>query len=136
MAVVMIVDDDPETCSTLRTFLSRRGHRVNCAQQGKEGIELMAVDPADVVILDAMMPVVDGIGFLEILRCYLRWQQTPVIMLTAYGQGPHIRRGVELGVRKTFLKGDFELGELGAYVDAMTPGGVSEQASVQLPYQG
>ena len=97
----------------------------------------MTEDPADVVILDAIMPKVDGVQFLEVLRCYLRWQQTPVILLTGYAEGPHIKRAVELGVRKTFLKGEYALEELGAYVDALSPGRAgSEQAWVQLPYHG
>jgi len=136
MAVVMVVDDDPETCSTLQTFLSRRGHRVNCASQGKVAIERMTEDPADVVILDAMMPVVDGVQFLEVLRCYLRWQQTPVILITAYKEGPHIKRAMELGVRKTFLKGDFDLEELGAFIDSLSGGTDSEQGLIPLPYHG
>ena len=83
----------------------------------------MTEEPADVVILDAVMPNVDGVEFLEVLRCYLRWQHTPVIMITAYKEGSHIKRAVELGVRKTFLKGDFDLEELGNYVDSLAPGG-------------
>src|SRR3954463_2482549 len=105
MAVIMVVDDDDETCSTLKAFLSGRGHRVNCARHGKEAIETMSADSADVIILDVVMPLMDGVGFLEVLRCYLRWQQTPVIMLTGFKDGPHIKRAVELGVKKTFLKG-------------------------------
>ena len=135
MAVVMVVDDDPETRSTLKTFLSRRGHRVNCAKQGKEAIELMTADPADVVVLDAVMPQVDGVQFLEVLRCYLRWQHTPVILLTAYKEGPHIKRALELGVRKTFLKGDYDLEELGACLDTLAPcGPASAETLVRLPY--
>ena len=137
MSVVMVVDDDSQACSMLKSFLRKRGYRVNCATQGKEAIELMTADPADVIILDAMMPLVDGVQFLEVLRCYLRWQNTPVIMLTAHPEGEHIKRGVELGVKKTFLKGGFDLEELGAYVDALAPGGSgSEQSWVQLPFHG
>lgn len=133
----MVVDDDADTCSTLRMFLTRRGHRVNCARHGKEALELMSADPADVVILDVVMPLMSGIEFLDVLRCYLRWQQTPVVMLTAHSEGPHIKRAVELGVKKTFLKGNFDLEELGAYVDSLTPGRPpSDQifpSGVQLP---
>jgi len=123
MSLVMVVDDDPETRSTLKTFLARRGHRVNCAANGKEALELMSSDPADVVVLDVVMPLLDGVGFLEVLRCYLRWQQTPVLMVTGHAEGQHIKRAVELGVRKTFLKGRYDLEELGAYVDALGAGG-------------
>lgn len=137
MSTVMVVDDDAETCSTLKRFLSRRGYHVHCAAHGKEAIDLMTAHPADVIILDAVMPLVDGVQFLEVLRCYLRWQQTPVIMLTGHAQGPHIKRAAELGVKKTFLKGDLDLSELGAYVDALSPGGPgAERAWAQLPYPG
>jgi len=135
MAVVMVVDDDAETRATLTTFLTRRGHRVNCASQGKEAIEKMTEDPADVVILDAVMPNVDGEEFLEVLRCYLRWQHTPVIMITAYEEGSHIKRAVELGVRKTFLKGDFDLEEMGNYVDSLASRGpASDQPGARQPF--
>ena len=133
MAVVMVVDDDPQMCSTLKGFLTRRGHRINCAANGKEAMEIMTADVPDVVILDAMMPLVDGVQFLEVMRCYLRWQHTPVIMVTGHAEGPHIQRVGELGVRKTFLKGDFELDELATYIEAMGPGGLSPE-SVPLPY--
>ena len=123
MAVVMLVDDDPETRAMLGRFLEQRGHRATSAAHGKEALGVMSSDPADVVILDAVMPQMDGVEFLEVLRCYLRWQQTPVIMLTGHAEGPHIKRAVELGVKKTFLKGDCDLEELGAYVDGLSPGG-------------
>ena len=138
MAVIMVVDDDADTRSTLKKYLTWRGHRVTCARHGKEAIELMSADPAEMVVLDVVMPMVDGIGFLEVLRCYLRWQQTPVIMLTAFREGPHIKRAVELGVRKTFLKAEYDLEELGLYVDAMTSSGPhsnhASPPSLLLPY--
>ena len=110
MAVVMVVDDDAETRSTLTTYLTRRGHRVNSASQGKEAIEKMTEDPADVVILDAVMPKVDGVEFLEVLRCYLRWQDTPVIMITAYAEmlqsSEHPLPAVDYMISKPFLLDD------------------------------
>jgi CheY-like chemotaxis protein len=121
MAVVMVVDDDAETRATLKRFLERRGHHVSCAGHGKEALEMMSAQQPDEVVLDARMPLVDGIEFLEVLRCYLRWQNLPVIMLTGYPDGPHIKRATELGVQKTFLKGKFELEELAQYIESMTP---------------
>jgi CheY-like chemotaxis protein len=126
MAVVMLVDDDPDTRALLKKFLESLGHRATCAAHGKEALGVMGGDPADVVILDAVMPEMDGVQFLEVLRCYLRWQQTPVVMLTAHAEGPHIRRAAELGVKKTFLKADYDLEELGAYVNALSAGGPPE----------
>jgi len=120
MAVVMVVDDDAETRAVLKRFLERRGHHVSCAGHGKEALEMMSFQQPDGVVLDARMPMVDGVEFLEVLRCYLRWQSLPVVMLTAYAEGDHIKRAFELGVQKTFLKGQFELEDLAACIESIT----------------
>lgn len=121
MAIVLVVDDNEDTRTAISLFLRKRGHRVASAPNGREALAALTVDTPDVVILDARMPQMDGTSFLEVIRSYLRWQQTPVIMLTAYAEGPHIKRAVELGVKKTFLKGDYDLEMLAAYVDMMSP---------------
>jgi len=120
MAVVLVVDDDAETRATIKRFLERRGHHITCAGHGKEGLELMSSQQPDVVVLDVRMPLVDGIEFLEVLRCYLRWQNLPVVMLTAYAEGDHMKRSTELGVQKIFIKGKFELEDLARYIESRT----------------
>jgi len=117
----MVVDDDAETRATLKRFLERRRHHVSCAAHGKEALELMSAQQPDVVVLDMRMPLVDGVEFLEVLRCYLRWQNLPVVMLTAYAEGDHIKRATELGVPRTFLKGQFELQDLATYIESLNP---------------
>src|SRR3954467_9586671 len=117
MAVIMVVDDDAETRATLKRFLERRGHHIICAAHGKEALELMSAQQPDLVVLDVRMPMVSGVEFLEVLRCYLRWQNLPVIMLTAYPEGDHAKRAAELGVLKTFPKGQFELKDLATYIE-------------------
>lgn len=121
MASVLVVDDELDAREAVARFLKRAGHRVRCAVNGREALAAIVDDTPDVVILDAKMPEMDGVSFLEALRCYLRWQSLPVIFVTAYPEGLHIRRGMELGVRKTFLKSQFELRDLLAYVEACAP---------------
>lgn len=121
MAFVLVVDDELDARDAMSRFLKRAGHRVRCAGNGREALSVLADDTPDVIILDAKMPEMDGISFLEVLRCYLRWQNLPVIFVTAYPEGLHIRRGVELGVRKTFLKSKFKMSELLAHVEACAP---------------
>ena len=116
----MVVDDDAETRATLKKFLERRRHHVSCAGHGKEALELMSAHQPDVIVLDMRMPLVDGVEFLEVLRCYLRWQNLPVVMLTAY-DGDHLKRAAELGVVKTFIKGQFELQDLATHIESLNP---------------
>ena len=88
----------------------------------------LSAQTPDVVVLDYKMPEMDGISFLEVIRCYLRWQTLAVILLTAYPSGYHIKRAVELGVCKTFLKADFSLAELESHVAVCAGGSVAPTA--------
>ena len=121
MASVLVVDDELDAREAVARFLKRAGHRVRCAVNGREALVAMTADTPDVIILDAKMPEMDGVSFLEVIRCYLRWQSLPVLVVTAYPEGLHIRRGMELGVRKTFLKSNYELRDLLAQVEACAP---------------
>ena len=118
VAVVLLVDDDADSAEVVVRFLGKAGHKVVYRPNGREALNALSTESPDVVILDAMMPEMDGVGFLEVIRCYLRWQALPVILLTGYAEGPHIRRASEWGVRRTFLKGDCDLSELLAQVEA------------------
>jgi CheY-like chemotaxis protein len=69
------------------------------------------------VILDMRMPEMDGVSFLEVLRSYLRWQHVPVILVTAYPEGPDIDHAAELGAPDVFRKGDLGFDELLAVVE-------------------
>lgn len=121
MASVLVVDDDVDARDVMARFLKRAGHRVRAAGNGREALRVMGEDTPDVIILDAKMPEMDGVSFLEVIRCYLRWQGLPVLFVTAYPEGLHIRRGMELGVRKTFLKSNYQISELLAHVEACAP---------------
>lgn len=118
MSYVLIVDDDLDSREAVARYVRRGGHRVAGASNGREALRALIDETPDLIILDARMPEMDGVSFLEVIRCYLRWQNLPVILLTAFSEGLHIRRAVELGVRKTFLKANFEMDELLSHVEA------------------
>jgi len=121
MVSVLVIDDEPDSRDAVARFLRRAGHRVRCAGEGNEAIRAMSDETPDVILLDAKMPGMDGVEFLEVIRCYLRWSEIPVLLVTAFSEGRHIRRAIELGVRKTFLKSQFDLAELLAHVEACAP---------------
>jgi CheY-like chemotaxis protein len=118
MASILLVDDDAESREAVAQFFRKSGHSVRCAPNGNQALDALTDQTPQVIILDYKMPELNGISFLEIIRCYLRWQSLPVILLTGYPDGQHIRRAIQLGVRKTFLKGDYNLAELCAHVEA------------------
>lgn len=78
---VLIVDDEPEVRQVLQEFLSGRGYDVLVAGSGLEALSMLGVDQPDLVLLDVMMPGMDGV---ETLRRIVALQQpVPVIMVTA-----------------------------------------------------
>jgi CheY-like chemotaxis protein len=130
MSYVLVVDDDPDGRDAVARYLERSGHHVQCVPNGREALNALSETTPDVVVLDVMMPELDGITFLEVIRCYLRWSSVPVILLTALPSGPHLDRAAEYGVKHVFLKGDYRLADLAAAVDqcaghphATTPAG-------------
>jgi DNA-binding response OmpR family regulator len=83
MALLLVVDDDPRVCDLLRRLLTRGGHTVSCAAGGEEGLRLLRERTPDLLILDWMMPGLDGLGVLRRLRADPAIADTAVMVYTA-----------------------------------------------------
>ena len=81
--LVLIVDDDPDARTLLREVVAERGCRVSIAGNGAEALARVMKDPPDLVVLDLMMPVVDGFGFLRQMRSLPMAKSIPVVLCTA-----------------------------------------------------
>ncbi|MEV7189756.1 response regulator transcription factor [Kitasatospora sp. NPDC093102] len=94
---VLVIDDDPTVAEVVAVYLTRAGHHVDHASDGPQGLALARAHHPDLVVLDLMLPDIDG---LEVLR-RLRGQDTgavlPVVMLTARGDEADRILGLELG---------------------------------------
>ena len=82
------------------------------AASGRDALAALLNKTPDVVVLDVRLPEMDGVTFLDIIRSYLRWHRLPVVLLTAYDTGDHIDRAQELGVKRIFLKANYEMADL------------------------
>ncbi len=91
---ILVVEDDADVVRVVASFLEREGYRVEVALDGALGLDAALGDPPDLVILDWMLPVVDGPTFLARLR---REQDVPVIMLTARSEEDDRIHGLEAG---------------------------------------
>jgi CheY-like chemotaxis protein len=112
MADVLIVDDDPDGAEVLRTFLTKAGHNVESVPNGKDALVAVIARPPDLVILDLLMPEMDGGNFLEIIRSYLRLQAMPVIVVTGLPDSPMVERARHLKVNRILVKGKATLQEI------------------------
>lgn len=81
--LILVVDDDPDICTSLEAIFTADGYRVAIARNGQEGLEMAREMRPDVILLDVMMPVLDGYGFLDAQRVDPSISTIPVIVLSA-----------------------------------------------------
>jgi two-component system, OmpR family, response regulator CpxR len=112
---ILLVDDDVELCALLSEFLKREGFAVECVNDGPSGLERAMQTGVDLVVLDVMLPGLDGFEILRRLRASSR---VPVIMLTARGEDVDRIIGLEIGA-DDYLAKPFNPRELAARIRAI-----------------
>jgi two-component system, OmpR family, response regulator CpxR len=112
---ILVVDDDAELCTLLGEFLRREGYTVDCDHEGNAGLARVLAGGFDLVVLDVMLPGLDG---FEILRRLRQQSKVPVIMLTARGEDVDRIVGLELGA-DDYLPKPFNPRELAARIRAI-----------------
>jgi DNA-binding response OmpR family regulator len=113
---LLVIDDDRKLCRLIREYLEPMGYAVAAAYTGPEGLELALNDSWEAIILDVMLPGMDG---YEVLRQIRRQSQIPVLMLTARGEEADRIVGLELGA-DDYLPKTFSHRELLARLRAVT----------------
>ena len=112
---ILVVDDDTNNCELLRLYLTKEGYQVTTANDGEEGLEKFNQLKPDMVLLDVMMPRMDG---LEVCRRIRKLGNTPVMMLTAKGETFDKVLGLELGADDYMVK-PFDTKEVVARIKAV-----------------
>jgi two-component system, OmpR family, response regulator MprA len=113
---VLVVDDDPDVREAVETALELEGHRVTTATDGLAALQRLAQSEFDAVVLDVLMPNLDGFEVCRRLRA--AGNRTPVLILTARDSEEDTIRGLDLGADDYLVK-PFALGELLARVRAL-----------------
>ena len=112
---IIVVDDDKNICEVIKMYLESSGYNVKVANDGREAQEAFSNYKPDLVLLDVMLPYIDGIDVLKWIR---KDSETPVIMITAKGETFDKVLGLELGADDYIVK-PFEPKELMARVKAV-----------------
>src|SRR4051794_40816064 len=94
---VMVVDDNPQNVALIQAQLGREGYAVSSATDGRAGIAAAAADPPDVILLDVMMPGLDGYEVCQWLRADTRTATVPIVMLTALHERADKLRALDAG---------------------------------------
>jgi len=103
MHTVLVVDDDPDIVKLLSVTLKISGYNVISAGNGEEGLKTALEKTPDMILLDIMMPIMDGLTMLEELR---KISDIPVIIVSAFGSPDKVEKARELGI-ECFLNKPF-----------------------------
>jgi DNA-binding response OmpR family regulator len=112
---ILIVDDEPRYLRLLEANLRTEGYEVATAQDGVQALDIFSAQPIDLVLLDVMMPRLDGFGVCQRLR---EFSNVPIVILTARGEEQDRVRGLDLGADDYLVK-PFSATELLARVRAV-----------------
>jgi DNA-binding response OmpR family regulator len=114
-ATILIIEDDPTILRVVKDNCANRGHRVLFARDGETGLDLALNGRPDLILLDLMLPKVNGYEICRAVRA--EKLDVPIVMLTAKGQEEDVVRGLELGADDYVTK-PFSVRELMARVQA------------------
>lgn len=123
MATVLVVDDDPFITRLVRMKVEQLGHTVVTASDGEEGLRQAQESHPDLVLLDLMMPRMNGLEMCRRLRATTEGRTVPVVMLTAKAQERDVEAGFAAGATDYLVK-PFSPRELQARVRALLAGAV------------
>ena len=115
---ILVADDEPSLLRLLEFVLGRRGYVIQGVTNGNAAIEVLKTESPDLVILDVMMPGLDGYEVLTFIRETPRLEGLPVVMLTARAQLDDIQRGLTLGA-DAYLAKPFDPEELFSVVESL-----------------
>ncbi len=100
---ILLIDDETDYSETVGFWLMAHGYQVRTASSGIEGLKAIEEEVPDIVFLDFMMPVMDGIETLREIK--KRFVELPVIMLTAYATEEKLNEAKKIGINGIFSKG-------------------------------
>lgn len=122
MARILIVDDNCDSGEGLARVFRTSGHEVTCVPNGREALAHVLHQTPDVVLLDLLMPDMDGPSFLQVVRMYLRMHSLPVVVLTGFTESPLIERALHLKVNSVLVKGKASPSEILKALEAAMAG--------------
>ncbi|MBW2177986.1 MAG: response regulator [Deltaproteobacteria bacterium] len=101
---ILIVDDEPNIVVPLQFLMEQNGHDVIVAQSGEEALEAVSKYNPALVLLDIMLPGIDGFEVCEIIKLNPEWKAIKIIFLTAKGRDVDIAKGMVLGADEYITK--------------------------------
>jgi CheY-like chemotaxis protein len=112
MSTVLVVDDEAGARRALMRLLAQEGYETVGAGDGGEALRALGARAPDVILLDLMMPGMDGLELLEALQGHPQWKALPVVVLTALSDTHTVNRAQQLGARAYLVKATFSVADM------------------------
>ncbi|NJN88332.1 MAG: response regulator [Leptolyngbyaceae cyanobacterium SL_7_1] len=109
---LLIIEDDIPTRELIQDILQKQGWQVSVAANGRVALEQMAILPPSLILLDLMMPEMDGFQFLNVVRHHPDWRSVPVLVITALDLTPTEQRQLNGSVEQVLQKGNYSRDQL------------------------
>jgi DNA-binding response OmpR family regulator len=121
MAKILLVEDDPLIVKIYTTRLTADGYQVFSAENGEAGLEVASKEIPDLIVLDIMMPRIDGYGVLEKIRANPRLKHIPILVYSNLAVEGEITRAKNMGANEFIVKADLSptemVNKIKSYVD-------------------
>lgn len=104
MAKILLVEDDLMLLEMMKFRLEANGYEIVTAENGKDGSFKAMSEKPDLIITDIMMPELDGLGMVKIVRANSDLKKVPIIILSALGRDEDIKKGMDLGANDYISK--------------------------------
>jgi len=101
---ILVVDDDPTLTALVEKFLEKNGYEVTTVTEAVDGLEHAMKNDPDLIILDVMMPIINGFNFCRLMKQEEKKKSIPIILLTARDQIKDIEIGLEMGAEAYLAK--------------------------------
>ncbi|MEJ2626937.1 MAG: response regulator [bacterium] len=108
---ILIVDDDPLVIKLLQAPLQKAGYQVKVADQGLKALDMVKKNPPDLILLDILMPMLDGFKVTRLLKFDRRFKDIPIIVLTSRATEGERKMGEQVGANE-FLYKPFRLNQI------------------------
>lgn len=124
MTNILVAEDEPQTAQLIEFKLKQQGYEVNVVSNGEQAMKMLDVNEPSLLLLDGMMPVMDGFEVLRRVKDSTKYRHIPVIMLTAKSREKDVVTGLDLGASDYIVK-PFSPAELVARIKKVLGGGES-----------
>jgi DNA-binding response OmpR family regulator len=128
MAQILIVEDNKTLNEAYEMILQHEGHKVEVAQNGQEGLDKLKTFTPDLILLDLLMPVLDGLGFLKQFRKLYPASDIKIVVLTNLDQDKEITAALKLGAYKYIVKARTSPKQLAINVNHLISHNIDKQA--------